>query len=175
MGGSKPRRRTSRDLPPAAPKPAVRRLTARDLPEVVRIDAAQTGARKPAYWRRVLLDRRPPEGGARVRLAAPSRSGLAGYLIGEVRAFEFGSEPCGWVVAIAVDRGHVRTCVASALLDSASVAFRRAGVTSVRTMVRRNDVPVLSFFRSNRFVAGAYVQLELDLTELADTEDRHGR
>jgi hypothetical protein len=30
-------------------------------------------------------------------------------------------------------------------------------------MVRRNDVPVLSFFRANGFVGGEFVQLELDL------------
>jgi len=31
----------------------------------------------------------------------------------------------------------------------------------VRTMVRRNNVPVLTFFRTNGFAAGPYVQLEL--------------
>lgn len=41
--------------------------------------------------------------------------------------------------------------------------FRDLGVSRVRTMVRRNDVPVLSFFRSSRFVGGPYVQLERDL------------
>jgi ribosomal protein S18 acetylase RimI-like enzyme len=53
--------------------------------------------------------------------------------------------------------------VASALLAEACRAFRAAGVTRVRTMVRRNDVPVLAFFRSSGFSGGSYVQLELDV------------
>jgi hypothetical protein len=40
-------------------------------------------------------------------------------------------------------------------------------VARVRTMVRRADVPVLSFFRSNGFFAGSFVQLELDLVPKA--------
>jgi len=32
-------------------------------------------------------------------------------------------------------------------------------------MVRRNDVPVLSFFRTNRFRGGSFVQLERSLQE----------
>jgi hypothetical protein len=31
--------------------------------------------------------------------------------------------------------------------------------------IRRNDVPVTAFFRSNGFVGGSFVQLELDLGE----------
>jgi hypothetical protein len=34
-------------------------------------------------------------------------------------------------------------------------------------MVRRDVVPVLSFFRANGFAAGTFVQLELDLEEQA--------
>jgi hypothetical protein len=35
----------------------------------------------------------------------------------------------------------------------------------VRTMVRRNDVPLLAFFRANGFSGGAFVQLERPLDE----------
>jgi ribosomal protein S18 acetylase RimI-like enzyme len=144
----------------------IRRLRSSDHAEVVRIDARQTGARKPQYWRRTLRELGSrAEGVTRVGLAARAGARLAGYLIGEVRAFEFGSEPCGWIVTLAVDPAHARTGVASALLHRACEAFASAGVASVRTMVRRNDVPVLAFFRSNGFAAGAYVQLELDLAE----------
>jgi ribosomal protein S18 acetylase RimI-like enzyme len=147
-----------------SPALTVRPLARRDLAEVVRIDAARTGTRKPAYWQRVLggLSRRGT-GGTPIALAAITGQRLAGYVVGDVRAFEFGSEPCGWVVAIAVDTPYLRTGVASALLAHACAAFRRAGVTAVRTMVRRDDVPVLAFFRSNGFAAGSYVQLEADL------------
>ena len=139
-------------------------LRASDLEDVIRIDSLHTGERKPGYWESVLGDflgpatRRPSVG-----LAARAESGMIGYLLGEVRAFEFGSEACGWVFAIGVDPEHLRSAVASRLLDEACIRFRELGVDRVRTMVRRNDVPVLSFFRTNGFVAGSFAQLELDL------------
>ncbi|MGE0455070.1 MAG: N-acetyltransferase family protein [Vicinamibacteria bacterium] len=139
-------------------------MVARDLPALVRLDAHHTGTRKAAYWRRVLGEfLRPRERRGRVGLAAEIGGELAGYLLGEVRAFEFGSEPCGWIFAVGVDPAHLRAHVGSALLERACRRFRAAGVARVRTMVRRNDVPVLAFFRSSGFAGGSYVQLELDV------------
>lgn len=149
---------------PAAPRVTVRRLREDDLEDVIRIDALHTGRREPAYWQAVFRDflrddgRRP-----RVGLAAADESGMIGFLLGEVRAFEFGSEPCGWIFGIGVATPRLRGRVASRLLAEGCRRFREAGVSRVRTMVLRNNVPVLSFFRANGFVAGSFVQLELDL------------
>jgi ribosomal protein S18 acetylase RimI-like enzyme len=146
----------------------VRDLRHAHLDEVTRIDALHSGKRKPRYWKRVFedfLDRAP--GPLRVGLAAEDGERLIGYLLGEVRAFEFGSEPCGWVFAAGVDPRHARKGVASALVEEACERFRRSGVSRVRTMVLRNDVGVLSFFRANGFVGGSFVQLERDLEDQA--------
>jgi ribosomal protein S18 acetylase RimI-like enzyme len=113
----------------------------------------------------------PEDDVVRIGVAAEAPHGLAGYLIGEIRAFEFGSEACGWIVAVGVDQPYLHTRVGSSLVREASARFRAAGVSRVRTMVRRNDVPVLSFFRSNGFAGGAYVQLELELDEDDDALD----
>lgn len=143
----------------------IRRLSRADLADVTRIDAHHTGAAKRAYWKGVLDEFLAKRGERkRVGLAADVDGRLAGYLLGEVRAFEFGSEPCGWVFAVGVAPGLLRSGVASALLDAACGAFRAAGIARVRTMVRRNDVPVLSFFRAFGFAGGSYVQLELDVS-----------
>jgi ribosomal protein S18 acetylase RimI-like enzyme len=157
--------RTARRIPVGTTSRApcrIRRLAASDLGRVQRIDAYHTGARKPAYWRQVFRDFLDPAmAHQRVGLAAQGPRGLSGYLLGEVRAFEFGSEPCGWVFAVGVDPAALRQGVATALVTEACRRFREAGVTTVRTMVRRNDVPVLAFFRSSGFAGGPYVQLEL--------------
>jgi len=146
----------------------IRPLVGADLRAVIRVDAHHTGARKPAYWKRVLGEfLLPRERPGRVGLAAEIGGELAGYLLGEVRAFEFGSEPCGWVFAVGVDPARLRAHVGTALLEEACRRFRAAGVARVRTMVRRNDVPVLAFFRSSGFAGGSYVQLELDVTARA--------
>jgi ribosomal protein S18 acetylase RimI-like enzyme len=152
----------------------VRELRPGDLPAVIRLHARHAGERKPVYWSglfREFVTRR--RGQSRVGLAADDGD-LAGYLLGEVRAFEFGSEPCGWIFAVGVLPDRLRCGIASALLGEAVDRFRAAGVARVRTMVRRSEVPVLSFFRSNGFAAGSFVQLERDLEPDAGGE-RRGR
>jgi ribosomal protein S18 acetylase RimI-like enzyme len=141
---------------------SIRPIAARDLDAVVRLDALHTGDPKLAYWAQVFDDFL---GGrtdrVRVGLVAEQGSTLAGFVLADVRAFEFGSEPCGWVLEIGVDPLFARQHVATRLLAEARRRLRQAGVTTIRTMVRRNNVPVLTFFRTNGFAGGPYVQLEL--------------
>lgn len=148
----------------APPVPAVRvaPLARRHLDAVVRLDRVHTGRAKPRYWKQVFREFLAPRSDrARVGLAAELDGRLVGFVLGEVRAFEFGSEPCGWILEIGVDPAFARTGIASALLHEACRRLRASGVATIRTMVRRNDVPVLTFFRTNRFAGGPYVQLEL--------------
>lgn len=138
-----------------------RALDAPDLEAVVAIDARQTGQAKPEYWRRIFGTFLADADAKTFGVGVDAEDGrLAGFLFGEVRAFEFGSEPCGWVFAVGIDDAFRRRGLASVLLAAATERFRLLGVDTVRTMVRRNDVPVLSFFRRNGFVGGPYVQLE---------------
>ena len=144
----------------------VRDLNDSDLAEVSRIDALHTDLRKVEYWERVFGDfMETTDEIFRIGLAAEAGDKLVGYLFGEVRAFEFGSEACGWVFAVGVDPPFLRSGVGSMLLAEAGRRFRQVGAGRVRTMVRRNNVPVLSFFRANGFAGGSFVQLELDLEE----------
>jgi ribosomal protein S18 acetylase RimI-like enzyme len=162
----------------------IRRLEPPDLARVVELDARCRGRAVPEYWRRVRADfLRRDRRRLRVALGANLRSAcgaerrvssgpLVGFLFGEERAFEFGSEPCGWIFAVAVDPGCRHAGVGSQLLAEACRRFRRAGLARVRTMVRRSDVPVLAFFRAHGFAAGEFTQLEVDLPPVAGTEER---
>ncbi len=146
----------------------IRPLVRADLAEVVRIDTIHTGAAQRAYWSRLFREFLAPDPDRhRFALAADLGGELAGFLFADVRAFEFGSEPCGWILEVGVDPELARRGVASALLAEAVRRLRAAGVATVRTMVRRNNVPVLTFFRTNGFAGGPYVQLEL-VSDLAD-------
>ena len=140
---------------------SIRPISRGDLREVVRLDALHTGESKPAYWTQVFDDFLGPRTDRlRVGLAAECGGGLVGFVLADVRAFEFGSEPCGWILEIGVDPALARQGVASALLAQACRQLRESGVPTIRTMVRRNDVPMLTFFRTNGFSGGPYVQLE---------------
>jgi ribosomal protein S18 acetylase RimI-like enzyme len=144
----------------------IRELRAADQRSMVRIDAIRTGKRKPAYWKEVLDGvLKSPRAARRVGLAAESGGKIVGYLVGEVRAFEFGSEACGWILIVEVDPQAERRGIGTSLLLEARKRFRARGVSCIRTMVRRNEVPVLSFFRANGFVGGSFVQLELNMEE----------
>jgi len=141
----------------------LRDLGPADLPEIIRIDAAHTGRPRAEYWSVVLRDFLDgKDGRLRVGLAAERGGRLVGHLLGEVRAFEFGSEPCGWIFAVGVDPAELREGVGSGLLRVACRRFTAAGIHRVRTMVRRDDIPMLSFFRAAGMVGGPFVQLELN-------------
>ncbi|MEO8682164.1 MAG: GNAT family N-acetyltransferase [Vicinamibacterales bacterium] len=147
-----------------APAPSIGPLRAADLAAVIRLDARLTGRRKPAYWKVVFKEFvATGRSSSRVGLAARDGAQLCGYLLGEVRAFEFGSSPCGWIFAVGVDPGQAHHGIGSALVAEAARRFSRAGVSAARTMVARNDVSLLAFFRSNGFVGGSFTQLERDL------------
>lgn len=149
--------------PPSDSTAAVRSLCQSDLEEVVRIDALHTGVSKRGYWTKIFDQYLDPAGRHRTfGFGIEGERGLAGYLFGEIRDVEFGSGLCGWVFAVGIEEGFTRRGLATSLLEAARRRFRKAGAKKVRTMVRRNDVQVLSFFRSSGFVGGPYVQLELN-------------
>ena len=139
----------------------VRAAREQDLDAVIALEAQLMGRGEAATMRSTA--RRYLEREGSIALVATGPAGFEGYLLGEVRAFEFGSEECGWVFAVGVHPEHAREGVGSALLERARHEFQALGVSTVRTMVRRNDVPLQSFFRRNRFVGGPFVQLELEL------------
>lgn len=133
-----------------------------DLRQVIEIDAGITGLRKPAYWADVL--RR--YGGARSQrhfLVAESARRIEGYIVGEVRDWEFGSPPCGWVFGVAVRPDARLGGVGTRLLAAICEAFRRAGVNKVRTLMERDNPLVLAFFRSQAMMAAPFIPLEKDL------------
>ena len=77
---------------------AIRLAQTSDLPAVSALDARLTGTAKPDYWQSML---NVPE---RHFLVAESEKGeLAGFIAGEVRAWEFGQPAAGWVFAIQID------------------------------------------------------------------------
>jgi ribosomal protein S18 acetylase RimI-like enzyme len=88
---------------------------------------------------------------------------VVGYVIGEVRDWEFGSPPCGWVFAINVDPQTRLAGIGTRLLQSLAASFRRAGVRKMRTMLARENTLILSFFRSQGMMAGSLIPLEMEL------------
>jgi ribosomal protein S18 acetylase RimI-like enzyme len=134
----------------------IRRARPGDLRQVVEIDARITGLRKPAYWAGIL--RR-----YRLFLVLTEKAKVQGYIVGEVRDWEFGSPPCGWVFGIGVRPQARLRGAGTRLLEAVCAAFRRRGVDKVRTLLARDNALVLAFFRSQGMTAAPFIALEREL------------
>lgn len=144
---------------------AVRRVRAADMPHVIALDERITGMAKPDYWNDMFsrYGDRPPHERFFLVAQAPEAEGAApilGFVIGEVRAWEFGSAPCGWVLALSVEPGARLHGIGQTLFDALAAEFKHAGVDRMRTMVERDNRLHLLFFRSEGMMAGPYIQLE---------------
>lgn len=143
---------------------AIRPAEVGDLDQVIALDERITGIGKRDYITDLFERYRTRRPDQRFFYVAESDGEVAGFVIGEIRAWEFGSQPCGWVFAISVDPDVREDGVGAALLDRISERFRAAGVSKIRTMISRNNHLLMSFFRSRGMMAGPYLQLEKDLT-----------
>jgi ribosomal protein S18 acetylase RimI-like enzyme len=146
----------------------VRRVQAADIPQVIALDARVTRLPKAEYWNDVFHRYGKQRLHERFFLVAQNRkeragSHVLGFIIGEIRAWEFGSAPCGWVFALSVEPELRLHGVGSAMLDAISSEFKKAGASKMRTMVARDARLPLLFFRSEGMMAGPYIQLEKDL------------
>ena len=135
----------------------IRPAQASDLSAISALDARLTGVSKPAYWQDMLAPER------HFLVAETDKGALAGFITGEVRAWEFGQPAAGWVFAIQIDPKLRQRGVGSALFEALVARFKEKGVTRVRTLVDRKDHLILSFFRAQGMVAGPSLQLDLEL------------
>jgi ribosomal protein S18 acetylase RimI-like enzyme len=135
----------------------IRPAQASDLSAISALDARLTGSNKPDYWQDMLAPER------HFLVAETAKGALAGFIAGEVRAWEFGQPAAGWVFAIQIDPKVRLRGVGSALYEALVERFKAEGVTRVRTLVDRKDHLILSFFRAQGMVAGPSLQLDKEL------------
>jgi ribosomal protein S18 acetylase RimI-like enzyme len=137
----------------------VRAARAADLPAVIALDAENTGLPKATYWK----DRfewyagRQPD---RFFLVAERGEEMLGFIVGEVRAWEFGSPPSGWIFAVHISPTARQVGLGSLLFEEICRRFRAAGVQHVRTMLAKDAHLLLSFFRGLGMMGGPFIQLE---------------
>ena len=144
----------------------VRKARRGDVVGVTVLDERITGLAKSAHWLE-LYDRQTKPGERSgiflVAVGTDAPEQLLGFIVGEIRAWEFGSAPCGWVYALSVDPQSRQLGVGEDLLEAMAGEFRGAGVAKMRTMVTRDNLLPMLFFRGEGMMAGPYVQLEKDL------------
>ena len=142
----------------------IRKATSEDLSLVINLDEKNTGLSKPLYWEKLFkrFSRREEE---RFFLVAEKAGEFVGFIIGEIRAWEFGSPPCGWIFALGVDPEHRNCGIGTQLYETICKRFEVVGIRKVRTMLARSDHLNMSFFRSQGLRGGPFIQLEKNLSK----------
>ena len=146
----------------------VRRVQAADIPQIIALDARITKLAKGDYWNDVFSRYGKRRLHERFFLVAESpaeraKPRVVGFIIGEIRAWEFGSTPCGWIFALSVEPEMRLRNIGTALFDAITSEFKKVGINKMRTMVANDARLPLQFFRGEGMMAGPYIQLEKDV------------
>lgn len=143
---------------------SIRNAIQADLDAIIALDHVSTKEAKSEYWRRIIDHYATSEHRDRLFLVAEADGEVAGFIVGEIRAWEFGSSPCAWVFALSVSP-HLREMgIGKQLFDEICERLKQRGVTTVRTMVDRDSKLTLSFFRGMGLRSGRYIELETKIS-----------
>ncbi|NOX41201.1 MAG: GNAT family N-acetyltransferase, partial [Alphaproteobacteria bacterium] len=161
---------TQTSTAPLGDKLVIRKVSQNDLAHIAALDERVTKRAKPDYWQDIFERYAARRTDQRFFLIAEAEAPspefpLLGYIVGEVRGWEFGSEPCGWIFAFSVEPGTRQQGIGEHLFEAISHQFKSAGVKTMRTMVPRQNRLHMAFFRSEGMVAGPYIQLEKELDD----------
>jgi ribosomal protein S18 acetylase RimI-like enzyme len=136
----------------------LRKLTAKDIPQIIAIHGAIT--KKKAYrgWaQQMVRDHvRNQEG---VGFVAEKQRQVVGFIIGEMKGEGFGLEKSGWLEVIMVHPRHMGTGIGYAMARKLFDYFRRMGIRDVHTSVQWDAVDMLSFFKSLGFDRSTFINL----------------
>ena len=144
----------------------LRSATSVDLHKIVNLDAQVSGLKKKDYWDARFRRLNNKDGGHLIIaefLDSGDSKEVLGFIVGEVRAWEFGSRPCGWIFAIGVSPDYRVQGIGEKLFDAICKAFHKDGANSIRTMIARKDQLNMSFFRAQGMMGGPFIELEKSL------------
>ncbi|WP_328754494.1 GNAT family N-acetyltransferase [Geomesophilobacter sediminis] len=134
-----------------------------DFEIVVALDDGSKKDDKPGYWRGIFEHYVYENNPDRIFLVAEKAGTVVGFIVGEVRAWEFGSPPCGWVFAVTVTPEVRELGIGMRMFDEIGRRLKKMGVTTLRTMVDLDNKRALSFFRGIGMRSGRYIELEKHL------------
>jgi GNAT superfamily N-acetyltransferase len=98
-------------------------------------------------------------------LGAELDENIVGFIIGEIRIWEFGiGEKTGWIRILGVDPDFQRRGIGRKLGEALLEHFKRRGIKRVRTMAEWYTGDLISFFKSLGFEMLNMIPLEKELT-----------
>lgn len=140
-------------------KVLIRSLNDADIPSILDIDRKITGASRSSldnekvnYYLRNPL----------VCWGAELDHKLIGFMLGDIRGWEFGVSESGWIEIMGVYPAYQRKGIGRAILNAMLDELKKRGVKSVLVIARWYD-PILSFFRAEGFQHGELLSVQKDL------------
>jgi ribosomal protein S18 acetylase RimI-like enzyme len=140
----------------------VRPLDELDIGSIVRIDERISGTYRAEFWeQRVGYYLRRDPGASQV---AEVDGRVVGFMLGELRAGEFGlEEPSGWIERFGIDPDQRGRELGKQMFEAMRRHFRSEGAVTVRTLVDQRDAAVSGFLGALGFAPSPLQALEMKL------------
>lgn len=138
----------------------IRPLEEKDIPRAVEIESAILGSKRSATLRGSLTAYLA-KGDRNACLAAEMDGTLLGFLIGEVRTWDFGEDQeVGWIKIVGIDPAHQGKGIGKALGEALLKYFQEREIRIVRTAVDWDAADMIAYFRSLGFERSGHIGLE---------------
>ena len=149
-------------MPEVQRQARIRPLDELDIGSIVRIDERITGQYRPDFWERRIMYylRRDPESSRVAEVGGK----VVGFMLGDVRAGEFGLEqPSGWIERFGIDPDFRGRDLGKQMFEAIVGHFRAEGAASVRTLSDGRETAVIGFLKALGFAPSALQALEISL------------
>jgi len=142
---------------------AIRPMEERDIPRAVEIETAIMGPKKSTTLRGSLTAYLA-RGERNACLVAEAGGKVVGFLVGDIRAWDFGEDQeIGWIRIVGIDPGFQGHGVGKALGEALMRYFETRGITTVRTTVEWDSGDLIAYFRTLGFERSGFIGLEKHL------------
>jgi len=135
----------------------IRKLTVRDLPQVVAIQGIIIRQKVTPDKIAILKEHIKKEGN--ISLVAVADKKVVGFLISELMTNSFGLDQGGWIKNMGVLPQHMGKGIGQALANRLFDAYRQKGIKEIFTTSRWDWGDLLSFFKSLGFERGNFINL----------------
>jgi ribosomal protein S18 acetylase RimI-like enzyme len=135
----------------------IRKLTARDLPQVVAIQGIITRQKVTAEKVAILKEHIKKEGN--ISLVAVADQRVVGFMISELMTNSFGLDQGGWIKNVGVLPQYMGKGIGQSLANHLFDAYRQKGINEIFTASRWDWGDLLSFFKSLGFERSNFINL----------------
>jgi ribosomal protein S18 acetylase RimI-like enzyme len=135
----------------------IRKLTVRDLPQVVAIQGIITRQKVTAEKIAILKEHIKKEGN--ISLVAVADKRVVGFLISELMTNSFGLDQGGWIKNVGVLPQYMGKGIGQSLANQLFDAYRKRGINEIFTASRWDWGDLLSFFKSLGFERSNFINL----------------